>query len=252
MRNKITVLILLAAMSILATAQDVKSSNFNLSVGADFASAYLWRGIPQGTGPAIQPWGELSYKNFTLGVWASNELGANFDDVTKKNISYKELDLYAKYTYSNFSLLFVDLFFPDYNLLDQNFFNFKNATTGHASELALSFNGSENIPFSVYGGVILYGTAIDPKVSDASVLNHSSYFEINYLGKFKDYSYNIFAGFTPTESVLYYSNGFSVLNVGLSAKKAIKVTTDFSIPIKLTLATNPESKRILTSLVISL
>ena len=152
----------------------------------------------------------------------------------------------------DFSLLYVDLFFPDYVLLDQNYFNFKNATTGHASELALSFNGSESIPFSVYGGVMLYGTSIDPKVSDSTAINHSTYFEVSYLGKFKDYSYNIFAGFTPTESRLYGTKEFSVFNVGASAKKAIKVTSDFSIPLKLTLATNPVSKKVFMTAVVSL
>jgi len=242
MRTKLTILVILAAMTITTVAQEDKPSNFNLSVGADLTSSYLWRGIPQGTGPAIQPWGECSYKNFSLGVWASNEITGNF----------KEVDLYAKYTYKDFSLLYVDLFFPDYVLLNQNYFNFKNATTGHASELALSFNGSESIPFSVYGGIIVYGTAIDPKVSDPTAINHSTYFEINYLGTLKDYSYNVFMGFTPTESVLYGTKEFSVFNVGLSAKKAIKVSSDFSIPIKLTLATNPVSEKILTSLAISL
>ena len=229
-------------MSISAIAQEDNSSNFNLSLGADLTSSYLWRGIQQGSGPAIQPWGECTYKGFTLGAWASNELTGTF----------KEVDIYAKYTFKNFSLQFVDLFFPDYVGLDQNYFNFKNATTGHASELALSFNGSESIPFSVYGGVILYGTSIDPKVSDSTTINHSTYFEVSYLGKFKDYSYTVFAGFTPTESMLYGTRQFSVFNVGASAKKAIKVTNDFSIPLKLTLATNPISKKIFLTAVVSL
>jgi hypothetical protein len=247
MKTKFTFLIFLASMSLSAIAQDSKPSNFNLSVGADLASCYLWRGIQQGTGPAIQPWGEWSYKGITLGAWGSYEL--NSSDLIN---SFKEVDLYAKYTYKDFSLLYVDLFFPDYVGLDQNYFNYKNATTGHASELALSFNGSESIPFSVYGGIILYGTAIDPKVADPTQLNNSTYFEVNYLGKFKDYSYNVFAGFTPTESYLYDTKEFSVFNVGVSAKKAIKVTTDFSIPLKLTLATNPVSKKAFIAAVISL
>lgn len=242
MRKRWTLFISLAVMSLITNAQEEKQSDFNLSVGADLTSSYLWRGFSQGTLPAIQPWGECSYKSFTLGAWASNELAGTF----------KEVDLYAKYTYKDFTLQFVDLFFPDYVGLDQNYFNFKNATTGHASELALSFNGSKTIPFSVYGGIIVYGTSIDPKVSDATAINHSTYFEINYLGTFKDYSYNVFAGFTPTESVLYHTNEFSVFNLGLSAKKPIKVSNDFSIPIKLTLATNPVTKNMLTSLVISL
>jgi hypothetical protein len=59
-------------------------------------------------------------------------------------------------------------------------------------------------------------------------------------------------GFTPTESNLYQTTGFAVFNVGLSAKKTVKVTSDFSIPIKLTLATNPEAKKIFIAFILSI
>lgn len=242
MKRKLIFLIGFLGMAFSSFCQTDKPSDFNLSVGADLTTSYLWRGTAQGTGPAIQPWGEFTYKGLTLGTWGSYEFTGAF----------KEVDLYAKYTYTDFTLLFVDLFFPDCAGLDPNFFNFKNKTTGHAAELGLSFNGTKNIPFSVYGGVILYGTAIDPRVSDVTRTNHSTYFEVNYLGSFKDYSYTVFAGFTPTESVLYSTTHFSVFNVGLTAKKAIKVTDNFSLPIKLTLATNPTSKKIFMAAQLSL
>ena len=242
MKIKLTFLTILAGMAFSTFAQEEKPGNCNLSIGADLASSYLWRGLQQGTGPAIQPWGEFSYKGLTLGTWGNYEFTGEF----------KEVDLYAKYTYKDFSLLFIDFFYPDYEGLDQNYYNFDTKTTGHASELGLSFNGTEKIPVSVYGGVFLYGTPIDHKVNDTSAMNYSTYFEINYLGKLNDYSYNVFLGFTPTESYLYGTEGFSVFNVGLSAKKAIKVTDGFSLPVKLTLATNPVSRKIFMALLISL
>jgi hypothetical protein len=242
MKLKLFFLTMLAVLTLSTIAQETDSTKCNLSMGADLASMYLWRGFPQGTGPAIQPWGEFSYKGFTLGTWGSYEFKGEF----------KEVDVYAKYTYKDFSLVFVDLFFPDYPGLDPDFYNFNNKTTGHASELALSFNGSSKIPFSVSGGVILYGTPIDPKPTDTASINHSTYFEINYLGNIKDYSYTAFLGFTPTSSTFYGTEKFSVFNVGLSATKALKVTDDFSVPIKLTLATNPLSKKIYMALLLSL
>ena len=242
MKTKLTILIFLAAMALPTFAQETKPKNCNLAIGADLASMYLWRGMQQGSAPAIQPWGEFSYKGLTLGTWGSYEFSGNF----------KEVDLYAKYTYSDFSLLFIDFFFPDYNGLDQDYYNFNSATTGHASELGLSFNGNKKIPFSVYAGVFLYGIPIDHQVTDTTAMNHSTYFEVNYLGKFNDFSYNVFAGFTPTESYLYQTEKFAFLNLGLSAKKAVKVTEDFSIPIKLTLATNPEAKKIFIAFILSI
>lgn len=229
-------------MAVSGLAQESKPGHSDISIGMDFASMYLWRGLEQGTGPVIQPWGEFSYKGFTLGAWGSYELKGEF----------KEVDLYAKYNYKDFSLQFVDLFLPDYEGLNPDYFNFSNETTGHISELALSFNGSEKIPFSVYGGIILYGVSIDHQPNDTTASNFSTYLEINYLGRIKDYSYNVFAGFTPTASNLYETEKFSFINVGLSAQKVIKITSEFEIPIKLILATNPASKKIFMSLIISI
>lgn len=242
MKMKFTSLVVLVVMAATGIAQESRSGHSEISIGADIASMYLWRGLELGTGPAVQPWGEFSYKGLTLGAWGSYEFKGEF----------KEVDLYAKYNFKDFTLLFTDLFLPDYEGLDPNFFNFNNQTTGHISELALSYNGSEKIPFSVFGGVILYGVPIDHQVDDTTASNYSSYFEINYLGRLKDYSYNVFMGFTPTASNLYETEKFSFINLGLSAKKAIKITSEFEIPIKLTLATNPTSKKIFMTLLISI
>ncbi len=242
MKTKCTFILVLATLFATAFSQENKKSDFNLSAGADIASSYIWRGIEQGTGPAIQPWGEVGYKGFAIGAWGSHEIIGDF----------KEFDFYAKYTLKNVTVLFTDFFYPGYAGLDQNYYNFKSKTTGHAAELSVSYNGCESIPFTVSGGMMLYGAAIDPKPSDASASNYSTYFEINYLGKLNEYNYNIFAGFTPTKSVLYQTSGFSVFNVGVSAKKAIKVTESFSLPLKLTVATNPSSQKIFMALQISL
>lgn len=239
-RNLLSSIFALVSLSLFA--QETKTSNFNLSIGADIASAYIWRGIAQGTGPAIQPWAELSYKNLTFGTWASDELTGTF----------KEVDLYAKYTYKSVSVMFVDLFFPGFPGLNQDAYNFNNKTTGHAAELELMFNGTENLPFTLMGGMMVYGTAIDPKKGDASKLNRSVYFEANYLGKLKDYNYNVFAGLTPGESTLYGTTGFSVFNLGVSAKKSIKVTDSFAMPLKVTLGTNPASRKTYVALILSL
>ena len=239
---KLSFLLILAGISLKGIAQESKPTNFKLSAGADFATSYLWRGFELGNSPAVQPWGEFSYKGFTLGTWGSYSFTGD----------YKEVDLYAKYTYKTFTLNFVDLFFPGYEGLDQNFFNFKQSSTGHCGELGLSFNGSEKIPFSVFGGVILYGTSTDPNPSDSTKMNYSTYFELKYLGTLNDYPYEVFAGFTPTQSTFYLTNGFAFINLGATVKKSIKLTEDFSLPMKLTLSLNPEIKKIYLSLLISI
>ncbi|MFZ4547272.1 MAG: hypothetical protein ACOYN4_07555 [Bacteroidales bacterium] len=239
---KLTFLLILTVLSVAARAQETKPSKCQLTLGADFATSYLWRGFELGNSPAAQAWGEFSYKGFTLGTWGSYSFTGD----------YKEVDLYAKYTYKTFTLNFVDLFFPGYEDLDQNFFNFKQSSTGHCGELGLSFNGSEKIPFSVFGGVILYGTSTDPDPSDSTKMNYSTYFELKYLGTLNDYPYEVFAGFTPTQSTFYQTDGFAFINLGATVKKSINLTDNFSLPLKFTLSLNPEIKKIYLSLLISI
>jgi len=233
--------VVLTGTSLSLFGQEENPKNCKLAAGADFASMYLWRGFELGNSPAVQPWAEFSYKNLTVGTWGSY-------DFTN---SYKEVDVYAKYTYKAFTLMFIDLFTPSYEGLDKNFYNFTGDTSSHVSELGLTFNGTEKIPFSVSGGVLLYGLAWDYKLNDSTALNYSSYFEVNYLGSLGEYSYNVFAGFTPTESVFYDTEKFAFINVGVNIKKEIKVTDSFSLPVKLTVATNPESKKFFVAFLLS-
>lgn len=240
MKTKLVFVSIFLVVSLLIRSQESKQAS--ISLGADIASTYLWRGIPQGTMPALQPWGEFSYKGFTVGAWGSYEISNTF----------KEVDIYAKYTLNSFSLQFMDFFFPDSPDLNPNYFNFKKGETSHAAELSLSFNGTEKIPFSVFAGMMIYGPAIDPVGENYSKLNNSTYFEVNYMGALNDIDYNVFLGFTPSSSKLYLSSGFSVINVGVSAKKELKLTDHFSLPIKLTLAANPEANKLYMAAVVSL
>ena len=53
---------------------------------------------------------------------------------------------------------------------------------------------------------------------------------------------NIEAGFTPWESM--YSDKFNVVNIGLSATKDIKITSNFSLPIFGKLIANPYEEQL--------
>jgi hypothetical protein len=223
-------------------AQEEASKEGRLSVGMDLATSYLWRGFEFGNAPAFQPWGEYSYKGFALGAWGSYEWTGN----------YKEVDLYAKYTAGDFTVSLTDLFFPGCVGLDQNFFNFKNRTTGHTAELGLAFNGNDQVPFSLFGGLLLYGAPVDPSAGDTTKVNHSMYVEANYNGTFKDVSYHVFVGLTPTESPFYQTQGFGICNVGVSAQKSLPVSNSFSLPVKLTLSANPTLKQVFMAFVVSL
>jgi len=100
--------------------------------------------------------------------------------------------------------------------------------------------------------MMIYGSTIDPVGQNYAKLNNSTYFEVNYMGAINDVNCNVFLGFTPSESTLYGSDGFSVINVGVSAKKSIKFTEHFSLPLKLTIAANPEANKLYLAAVVSL
>lgn len=224
-----TAFFLLSTIASLSFAQD--NSKFKLETGLDLANTYLWRGFEFGNGPVVQPWTQLTYQNATAGIWATT----NFTGDSK------EVDLYLKYTLHNFTLSFTDLFTVVNNGLNQNYFDFNNASTDHVSELGLSFNGSEKFPFLISGGILMYGQKTDPGTEG---MNHSVYGEVAYPGSFKEYTYSVFAGFVPFASSFYQTEKFSFINIGLNVGKTLQITNEFSIPINFTLSTSPERKSI--------
>jgi hypothetical protein len=238
----IPILLLSVLVSGALSAQDAREPGVNINVNADFASQYLWRGLVFGKGPAVQPYGSISYRGFEFGTWGSYEFAGTF----------KEVDMTAKYTVKDFSVVFLDMFFPGLEGTNQNYFNFRNSTTGHCAELGLSFNGTSRLPLSVYAGMIIYGVSVDPVPSDAEKLNHSTYFEFKYSHTVKDYACSVFAGLTPSPSNLYQTGGFSVFNLGASAQKAIKINETFSVPVKLTLSANPAIEKMYLTLILTI
>lgn len=79
--------------SLVISLGTVKSQGLTVKAEADFVSAYIWRGLY--VGPAsIQPGISLSANGLTLGVWGSSSF----------NSSWREFDLYARYSIGNLSL----------------------------------------------------------------------------------------------------------------------------------------------------
>ena len=64
----LVVSLVMVPMNLIAQEEE-KPNRFD--VGGDLVSSYLWRGTKFGTGPAIQPYLELAFGNFTIGGWGS-------------------------------------------------------------------------------------------------------------------------------------------------------------------------------------
>ncbi|MEI7596128.1 MAG: TorF family putative porin [Bacteroidota bacterium] len=228
-KNLLSIFVVFALFSSSLFAQ---SDSSKVNIGADLVSRYVWRGLDFGSSPSIQPYYEYAHKSgLTLGCWgAMSTLG-----------NYNEVDLYAKYKIKGFSLIATDYFFPtssNPSVKSQRFLNFGSTTTGHVVEGTLQWEGGEKFPLTILFASYFFG---NDKNSDG-LNNYSSYAEVNYTFNCKAGATNLFVGFTPYEGL--YGNTMGVVNVGLSSKKEIKITDSFSLPVKASLITNPQTSNI--------
>jgi hypothetical protein len=217
-----------------AKSQEVGSTS-HFKVTADLVSHYVWRGS-MATGsptPNFQPTLAFTKGNFEIGVWGSTDFVG----------SYKEVDPYISYTAGSFKLAFTDY---NWNFDDVNYFNYKNSETGHRFEGTIGYTGPATMPISVTWNTMFYG--LDKKANDSTKQAFSTYIELGYTKG----AGSIFLGITPWES--YYNNygvtafdsttakkTFSVVNIGASITRALKITETYSLPLKATLVINPSA-----------
>ena len=220
-------------------AQEVEKATSPFSLSLDMMSRYVWRGTDFGASPSMQPGISYSHKGFTVGAWgayAMNLTGA------------QEADLYVSYSpVEMFTVTLTDYFFPD-EVNDYDYFNYDKNSTGHILEASVSFNGTEKLPMTVLLATNVYG-------ADAARLNaggeqtgiqYSSYAELKY--SFKNIDLFIGANLTdPNEDhgeSGFYGDKMGVVNLGISTSKEIKITNSYSLPLNISLITNPQAKRI--------
>lgn len=104
---------------------DSVSQNIRMDGGLDFVSRYVWRGSLQNDAPAMQPWAEISWKNLTLGTWASSSISG---------YGLQEANLYLRGDFTNFVIELWDYYeFED--SLPGNYFDYRQSTTSHLFDL---------------------------------------------------------------------------------------------------------------------
>ena len=179
-------------------------------VTADFVSSYIWRGMDSGNA-SVQPSLGLNWKGLTVYAWGSTEF-------REKN---NEIDLSLEYEYKNLTL-YANNYFTQTEEEPFKYFNYSSHSTGHTFEVGAGYMHSEKFPLSVSWYTTFAGN--------------------DYPFSVKDVNMNIEAGFTPWESM--YSDKFNVVNIGLSATKDIKITSNFSLPIFGKLIANPYEEQL--------
>jgi hypothetical protein len=210
---------------------DEKQSYFKAT--ADIVSQYVWRGSLATAHPTpnIQPTLAFTSGNFEVGVWGSTDFTG----------SYKEIDPYIAFTFSKIKLGITDY---NWNFDQAGYFNYKNSETGHRLEGTVGFTGTDKLPVGIYWNTMFYG--LDKQADDSTKQAYSTYIEFVYTKG----DVNAFLGLTPWES--YYNNygisafdstatkkTFSVVNIGASYTKSLKINENISLPVKVTLVINP-------------
>jgi hypothetical protein len=232
--------------SIIRAADSTSVSPFKAT--AELVSHYVWRGS-MATGsptPNFQPTLAFTKGGFEIGVWGSTDFVG----------SYKEVDPYVTLGIGSWKIAVTDY---NWNFNRANYFNYKESETGHMFEGSIGYTGPSALPISVSVNTIFYG--FDQKgngympgyksntsISDSTSQAYSTYIEMGYTKG----SASIFFGFTPMAS--YYNNygvtkwdstavkkSFSIVNIGATISRSIKITDSFSLPVRATLVVNPSA-----------
>jgi hypothetical protein len=220
--------------------KDSTESELKLNVSSDIMSRYIWRGTDYGNSPCIQPTLSVSKGNFELGSWGS----------IATNSFYKEVDLYAKYTYKQFTFTLTDYYIPSVNGTpaspDTRYFTYSDKNTSHSLEGSLLFKGGDKFPLWLLGGVFFYGNdkrwGYDAVKDANNKTYYSSYLEAGYSFAVQGNSADIFLGFTPSAGA--YGNTTGVVNMGITGYRKIKLSSDFELPIKGSLIFNPQTSNV--------
>ena len=257
--------IVLSAGSLFAQ-EEAQQEDSPWSVGADFVSRYIWRGVNLGgSSPSVQPYVEYGFgsedHSFAIGAWGAYSLSGTQTG--------QEADLYVSYTIkSMFSLTVTDYFFPDETAARNKYFNYnmdwdkinsgEEAQTGHVVEAAISFNGTEKLPISVMFAMNVWGADSRKYKEEGGIMVPedkivmSKYLELGYSTDVKGVAVDIFAGMAFDDPKVdkgeptgfYGQRASGIINLGFTLSKEIRITDNFSLPVFGSLITNPEAENI--------
>jgi hypothetical protein len=207
------------------SAQDsLKEKRSPWKLNTDLVTSYLWRGAYISNVPNIQPYLSYTKGGFEAGGWGSLSI----------NGEYSELDLYATYTLGNFGFSVYDYFsYPDDPRL--NYFDYSAKSTSHLFEGSILFSGTEKIPLQLLAATFFYGN--DFYSNDGS-RSFSTYLEATYSFPEID----LILGASPWKGM--YCPGFSVIHAGFRLNKKVRVTKEISLPVSLSLLSNPRTENI--------
>ena len=247
--NVLAFLLLLLVLPFSATRAQEKEG-IKPELGCDLVTSYVWRGSPvyaalgeqNVLAPSLQPAFSLNYKGLELGTWGSIDFTG----------TYKELDPFLSYSLKGFTVAVTDYYWAS-DWITDNYFEYQADSTSHCIEASLGFKG-EKIPFSILVATMLYGA--DMQFEDTEKHAYSTYIELGYTFKVQEYNLDLFLGVTPADGMYGDGyggkDGFAVVNAGITGSKAIKITENFSLPVKASVIANPQARKLFLVFAISI
>ncbi|WP_167614278.1 hypothetical protein [Maribellus sediminis] len=209
-------LLVAASMLLLVTLFSPNAKAQEWDTGLDIYSSYIWRGAKFGSGPAFQPYVEMSAGGFAIGAWGS---------VSSSDLEGFEMDLYAGYEFalgenSTLGLTLTDYYFGG------DWTKFSKDDGIHFFEPMVSLGLGD---FSLTGAYMFYegaGTGDD---------SGDLYLEAGYSFGSVDLTLGGGTG-------QYTDDGeFNICNIAVGTSKEIAITESFSLPVSGAVILNPST-----------
>jgi len=192
----------LVLLLLIVSSKTFSQDSATVNINADLVSRYMYRGQSTGGESShVQPSLHLNYKNIEIGAWGSYGVSNN----------YNEIDLYGKYSISQFSIMFMHYYISN------------------QGEITLAYKVSDKIPLSIFVATYVYGD-----------IYNSTYVEIGYSLQLGTQPVDLFVGITPYKGM--YDNNLNVVNMGATFKRNINVSDKLVIPAYITIGCNPQVK----------
>ena len=188
------------------------------SIGADIVSRYVWRGLDFGESMSVQPGLTLGFGGLEVGAWGSYSISAS-------GAGANENDLWATYTYETASGASFGVGMTDYYFPSPRAEGYRDADS-HTQEVSVAVSGSEAFPVSLYAGMVL---------DDDKPI----YFEASVPFMVGDVELGFHAGAVSGESAFYATEGFALVNLGITASKELTITDSFAPPVSVSYIVNP-------------
>ena len=206
--------VVLVASAVLAGPVAAQSA----SIGADIVSRYVWRGLDFGESMSVQPGLTIGLGGLEFGAWGSYSISASGSGAN-------ENDLWATYTYETASGASFAVGMTDYYFPGPRAEKFRDADA-HTQEVSVAVSGSEAFPVSLYAGMVL---------DDDKPI----YFEASVPFAAGDVEIGLHAGAVSGESAFYATEGFALVNLGLTASTELAITDSFAPPVSVSYIVNP-------------